>query len=58
LVSSFSCVEYVSKNSILIFSKFSGGIGFSILVGVIFLGSRGLAISVFLGYVQSDWVVV
>ena len=42
-------MEHVSKNSILNFSKFSGRIGFSILVDVIFVGSKGLAISVFRG---------
>ena len=41
LVSSFSCVKFASKNPILNFSKFSGGIGLSILVGVIFAGGGG-----------------
>ena len=31
------------------FSMFSGGIGFSILVGEVFVGGRGLAISVLCG---------
>ena len=31
------------------FSKFSGGIGFSILVGGVFVGGGGLAISMFWG---------
>ena len=44
-------MEFSSKNSMLNFSKFSGGIGFSILVGVIFAGGGDLAISIFLGYV-------
>ena len=47
MVSSFSCVEFSSKNCMLIFSKFSGGIGFSILLGVVFTGGGGLAISMF-----------
>ena len=49
LVSSFSRVEFASKNSILNFSKFSGGIGFSILVGIIFARGGGLAMSMFWG---------
>ena len=49
LVSSFTCVVFASKNSILNFSKFSGGIGFNILIGVIFTGFSGLAISRFWG---------
>ena len=36
---------FASKNSILNFSKFSGGIGFRILIGVIFVGVGSLAIS-------------
>ena len=32
LVSSFICVRFLSKNSILNISRFSGGIGFNILV--------------------------
>ena len=49
LVSAFICMEFASKNSILKFSKFSGGIGFSILVCVLFTGGGGLAMSVFCG---------
>ena len=49
LVSSFICVVFVPKNSILKFSKFSSGIGFSILGGVVFAGGSGLAISRFWG---------
>ena len=46
MVSSFSCVEFFSKNTMLNFSRFSGGIGFSILFGDMFVGGGGLAISV------------
>ena len=49
LVSSLSCVEFASKNSILNVSKFFGGIGFNILIGVIFMGGGGLAMSMFWG---------
>ena len=42
-------MELVSKNSVLKFSKFSSGIGFSILVCVLFAGGGGLAMSVFCG---------
>ena len=49
LVSSVSCVEFASKNSILKFSKFYSGIGFNILICVIFSGGGGLAMSVFWG---------
>ena len=49
MVSSFTCVVFASKKFILNFSKFSDGIGFSILVGVIFAGGGGLAISKFWG---------
>ena len=48
-VSALICMEFASKNSILNFSKFSGGIGFSILVCVLFTGGGGLAMSVFCG---------
>ena len=46
MVSAFNCVEFSSKNVMLNFSRFSGGIGFSILVGEVFVGGGGLAISV------------
>jgi hypothetical protein len=46
-ISSFSSVEFSSKISMLNFSKFFGGIRFSILVGEIFAGGGGLAISIF-----------
>jgi hypothetical protein len=49
LVSLFSCLEFSSNNSMLNFSKFSDGIGFNFLVGVIFSGCGGLAISMFWG---------
>ena len=42
-------MEFVSKKSILIFSKFSGGIRFRILVGVVLVGGGGLAMSMFWG---------
>ena len=42
-------MEFVSKNSILKFSKFSRGIEFCILVGVVFVGGGGLAMSMFWG---------
>ena len=56
VVRALICAEFSSKNSILNFSMFSGGIGFSILVGAIFVGGGGLAISVLCGI--CDWVVV
>jgi hypothetical protein len=49
LVSSFSCVEFASKNYILKFSKFSSGIGLTILVGVVLVGGGGLPMSMFWG---------
>ena len=49
LVSSLRCVEFVSKKSMLKFSKFSGGIGFNILFGVLLAGGDGLAMSMFCG---------
>jgi hypothetical protein len=50
LVSSLiSCVEFASKNYVLNFSKFSGGIEFSILVDIVFAGGCGLAMSMFWG---------
>ena len=49
LVSSFSCVEFSSKNFVFNCFKFSDGIGFNILVCVTFAGGEGLAISVFCG---------
>ena len=45
----FICVEFSSKNVVLNLSMFSGGIGFSILVGEVFVGGGGLAISVLCG---------
>ena len=48
-MSAFSCVEFSSKNVILKFSRFSGGIGFNILVGEMFVGDESLAISVLCG---------
>ena len=50
-MSAFICVEFSSKNIMLNFSRFSGGTGFSILVGGEFVGGGGLAISVCVGYV-------
>ena len=49
MVSSINCVEFSSKNVMLNFSRFSGGIGFSILFGDVFAGGGGLAISVLYG---------
>ena len=49
VVRAFICVEFSSKNVMLNFSMFSGGIGFSILVVEVFVGGRGLAISVLRG---------
>ena len=46
MVSTFSCVEFSSKNVMLNFSRFSGGIGFRILVSEVFVGGRDLAINV------------
>jgi len=49
VVSSLSWVEFSSKNVMLNFSRISGGIGFSILVGEVFVEGGGLAISVLCG---------
>ena len=49
MVRAFICAEFSSKNVILNFSRFSGGIGFSILGGGVFVGGGGLAISVLCG---------
>ena len=49
MVSSFSCMDFISKNAMLIFSRFYGGIGFSIPVGEVFVGGASLAISVLCG---------
>ena len=38
VVRAFICAEFSSKNIMLIFLMFSGGIGFSILVGEMFVG--------------------
>ena len=42
-------MEFSSKNFMLNFSRFSGGIGFIILVCVLLLGGMGLASSVLCG---------
>ena len=49
LVNSFICIEFFSKNSILNFSKFSGGIGFKILIVGVVIGAGDLAINRFCG---------
>ena len=49
MVRAFICAEFSSKNVVLSFMMFSGGIGFSILVGELFVGRGGLAISVLCG---------
>ena len=38
MVKAFICVEFSSKNVMLNFSMFSGGIGLSIRVGEVFVG--------------------
>ena len=43
------CVEFSSKNLILNFSRFLGGIGFRILVCIMLLESMGLASNVLCG---------
>ena len=48
-INSFILVEFPSKNFILNFSKFSGGIGLSILVRLVVVIGGGLAINVFCG---------
>ena len=48
-MSAFICVDFSSKNVTLNFSRFSGGIGFSILICEVFMGDGGLAISVLCG---------
>ena len=49
MLSFLSWVEFSSKNVMLNFSRFSGGIGFSILVGEVFVEGGVLAISVLCG---------
>ena len=49
MVSIFNYIEFSSKNVMLNFSRFSGGIGFSILIGEVFVGGGGLAVSVLCG---------
>ena len=49
VVRTFIYTEFFSKNVMLNFSIFSGGIGFSILVGDVFVGGGGLAIRVLWG---------
>ena len=49
LVNLFICVRFLSKNSILNISRFSGGIGFDILVVGVIAGLGGLAINRFCG---------
>ncbi len=49
MVRFFICAEFSSKNVMLNFSMFSGGMGLSILVGGVFVGSGGLAIRVLWG---------
>ena len=49
VVSSLSWVEFSSKNVILNISRFSGGMGFSILVDEVLVEGGGLAISVLCG---------
>ena len=49
LVSSFICVRFLSKKSMLNISRFSGGIGFNILVVGVVVGIGGLAMSRFCG---------
>ena len=46
MVSAFICVECFSKNVMLNISMFFAGMGLSILIGGVLLGSEGLAISV------------
>ena len=43
------CIEFSSKNVVLNFSMFSGGIGFGILVDEVFWRGGALAISVLCG---------
>ena len=49
MVRVFICAEFSSKNVMLNFLMFSGGIGFSILVGDVFVGDGDLAIRVLWG---------
>ena len=49
MVRDFICTTFSSKNVVLNFLMFSGGIGFNILVGGVFVGDGGLAISVLCG---------
>ena len=49
MVRAFICVEFSSKNAMLNFSMFSGGIGLSILVGEVLVVGEGLAIRVLWG---------
>jgi hypothetical protein len=49
VVRAFICVKFSSKNVMLNFTMFSGGIGFSILVGDVFVGGGDLAIRLLWG---------
>ena len=49
MVNVFICAEFSSKNVMLNFLMFYGGIGFNILVGDVFVGGGGLAIRVLWG---------
>ena len=49
VVRAFICAKLFVKNVILNFLMFSSGIGFSILVGVVFVGDGGQAIKVLWG---------
>ena len=49
MVRVFICAKFSSKKVMLNFSVFSGGIGFSILIGDVFVESGGLAIRVLWG---------
>ena len=49
MVRAFICAEFSSKNVILNCSRFSGGIGFSILGGDVYVGDGDLPISVLCG---------
>ena len=49
MVRQFICAAFSSKNVMLNFSMFSGGMGFSILVGDVLVDGGGLAIRVLWG---------
>ena len=57
VISSFSCIAFSSKNSVLKFSMFAGGMGFNILGGFSIIVGKRRAIRVLSGMcnVTGEW---